>query len=102
MLFRFPIYSVIYAVAAVLALFSAGAVLWRRASPGSLPFALSLISLVIWSFASIFESGALTIPGRHVSSVGQYIGIASLSPFWLYFCAEYSGKKRYLNIHTDG
>jgi len=55
---------------------------------------MSLISLAIWSFASIFESGALTIAGRHVSSVGQYIGIASLSPFWLYFCAEYSGQNK--------
>lgn len=94
MLFEFPLYTIVYAAAAVLALISAGTVLWRRASPGSLPFALSLISLAVWSLASIFESGALTVSGRHVSSVFQYVGIASLSPLWLYFCAEYSGRKK--------
>ena len=94
MLFEFPVYSIVYAVAAVLALISAGTVLWRRASPGSLPFALSLISLAVWSLASIFEAGALSVPGRFVSSVWQYVGIASLSPLWLYFCAEYSGQRK--------
>lgn len=94
MLFAFTVYSFIFAVAAVLTLISAAAVLWRRSTPGSLYFSLNLISLSIWSFASIFEAGALTVEGKFISSVWQYIGIASLSPFWVYFSAEYSGHKK--------
>lgn len=97
MLFAFTVYSFIFAVAAVLTLISAAAVLWRRSNPGSLFFSLSLISLSIWSLASIFEAGALTVEGKFISSVWQYIGIASLSPFWVYFSAEYSGHKRIFN-----
>lgn len=95
-MFAFPLYSGVYVVAAILTLFSAGAVLWRRASPGSLPFAFTLFSLMIWSMASLFEAGALSIEGKTLASIGQYVGITALSPFWLYFCAEYSGHRKVL------
>jgi len=94
MLYEFPIFAYIYALAAVLSLFSAAAVIWRRASPGSLPFALTLVSLAVWSIASIFESGALSVSGKVFGSIWQYVGIISLSPFWLYFCAEYTGYRK--------
>ncbi len=97
MLFSFPLYASVYAVAAILTIFSAAAVIWRRASPGSFPFALSLLSLTIWSFASIFEAGALTPQGKLIASIGQYIGITTLTPFWLYFCAEYGGFTKVFN-----
>lgn len=97
MLFEFPVYANIYALAAVLSLISAAAVLLRRTSPGSLPFSLSLLSLAVWSFASLFEAGAQSISGKIFSSIWQYIGITTIAPLWLYFCAEYAGNQRFLS-----
>jgi len=95
--FHFPPIANIYGLAALLSLFLGLVVIWRRTSPESLPFAFAMFSLSIWSFASILEAGALTIEGKIVSSIWEYVGITTISPFWLIFCAELTGKRKVLS-----
>ena len=89
----FPDYAIAYVVAAVLS-FVAAAVTWnRRANPGNIAFALVLMSLCIWSFASIFEAGGTVLSEKYFWSKWQYIGVASLPALWLYFAAEFTHQK---------
>ncbi len=97
MLYFFPPFSIAYAIAAALSLYSAAAVMERKANPGYRQFALIMLSLSVWSFASIFEAGALSIEGKLFWSQWQYIGAVSISPLWLFFAAEYSGQKKFMS-----
>ena len=89
-MYQFPCFAIIFVISSILCFISA-AMLWRRLeNPGSIPFALLLLSLTIWSFASIFEAGATTVNGKIFWSKWQYIGITAIAPFWLHFVADYT------------
>jgi len=92
--YQYPSFAIVFAISAVLCFLSA-AMLWRRrVNPGSLPFALMLISLTIWSFASVFEAGAITINNKIFWSQWQYLGITTITPLWIIFTAQYTGRER--------
>ena len=97
MLFSFPPFSIAYAIAAVLSLLSAAAVMERKANPGNRLFALLMLSLSVWSTASIFEAGALSAAGKLTWSKWQYFGVVSISPLWLLFTAEYTNQKKFMS-----
>ncbi|MDP2965204.1 MAG: diguanylate cyclase [Pelolinea sp.] len=97
MLFSFPPFSIAYAIAAVLSLLSAAAVMERKANPGNRLFALLMLSLSVWSIASIFEAGALSAAGKLTWSKWQYFGVVSISPLWLLFTAEYTNQKKFMS-----
>ena len=97
MLYSFPPFSIAYAIAGVLSLLSAATVVECKANPGNRQFALLMISLSVWSFASIFEAGALSVAGKLAWSKWQYIGAVSISPLWLIFTAEYTNQKKFLS-----
>jgi len=89
----FPGYAIAYVVAALLSFITA-AVVWRRhGNPGNVSFSLIMISLCIWSFASVFEAGTPLLEEKIFWSKCQYIGIAALPVFWLQFAAEYTRQK---------
>jgi len=96
MLYSFPPFSFAYAIAGILSLLSAAAVIERKANPGHRQFALMMLALSIWSFASIFEAGALNEADKLFWSKIQYIGAVSISPFWFLFTAEYTDQKKFL------
>ncbi len=96
MLFSFPPFSFAYAIAGILSLLSAAAVLERKANPGHQQFALMMFALAIWSFASIFEAGALSVAGKLSWSKIQYLGAVTISPLWFMFTAEYTDQKKFL------
>jgi diguanylate cyclase (GGDEF)-like protein/PAS domain S-box-containing protein len=94
MIFHFPAFTIAFVFSAALCFLSA-LMLWRRqVNPGSIPFALVMITLTIWSFASIFEAGAITIDGKLFWSKIQYIGIVSVAPLWLIFTSHYTGREK--------
>ena len=93
MLFLFPSFTVIYAIAACLALVSAAAVFERKSNPGYFHFSLCLISLFTWSFAAIFEAGALSVAGKIYWSGWQYLGVVTMAPHWFLFSADYANKR---------
>lgn len=93
MRYDFPDFALIYAIASLLSFITAAMTWRRRSNPGNVPFSILMISLCTWSFASIFESGAVTPEGKLFWSKWQYFGIASLPPLWLYFAAEFTNHK---------
>ncbi len=89
----FPGFAIAYVVAALLSFITA-AVVWRRhGNPGNIAFSLIMISLCIWSFASVFEAGTPLLEEKIFWSKCQYIGIAALPVFWLQFAAEYTRQR---------
>jgi diguanylate cyclase (GGDEF)-like protein/PAS domain S-box-containing protein len=72
----------------------------RRPSPGAGPFALVMISLLIWSFAYVLEILATTIETKLFFSKIEYIGIVGLPTFWFILVMEYSGNVKWLTRRT--
>jgi len=92
--YHFPGFTVIYFISAALCFISA-AMLWRRRlNPGSIPFALLMVSLTIWSFASVFEAGAITVAQKLFWSKIQYIGITTVAPLWLWFTTQHTRREK--------
>jgi PAS domain S-box-containing protein len=98
--YQFPGFTIAYVVSATLCFLSAGMAWKRQVNPGTFPFALVMLSLAIWSFASIFEAGAMTVNEKIFWSKWQYLGITTISPLWLIFAAEYTGKSEFLARKT--
>jgi diguanylate cyclase (GGDEF)-like protein/PAS domain S-box-containing protein len=98
--YQFPSFTIAYVVSATLCFLSAGMAWKRQANPGTFPFALVMLSLAIWSFASIFEAGAMTVNEKIFWSQWQYLGVTTVSPLWLNFAAEYTGKNEFLTRKT--
>jgi PAS domain-containing protein len=100
MQYQFPVFTIAYAVSAVLCFLSAGMTWKRKINLGSGSFVLLMLSSTAWSFASIFEAGAMTVNGKILWSQWQYLGITTVSPLWLIFAADYIGKSEFLNKKT--
>ena len=96
MQYQFPSYTIAYVISAILCFISAGIAWKRRTTPGTFPFALLMLSLTVWSFASVFEAGAMTVNEKVFWSQWQYLGITTVSPLWLIFTAAYTGKNKFL------
>jgi diguanylate cyclase (GGDEF)-like protein/PAS domain S-box-containing protein len=94
--YQFPGFTIAFVFSAALCIFSAGLTWNRRLNPGSVTFVLLMLSLVTWCFTSVFEAGAMTINGKIFWSKWQYLGITTVSPLWVIFAAEYTGKRRFL------
>ena len=98
--YQFPGFTIAYVVSATLCLFSAGVAWKRQTNPGAFPFALVMLSLTTWSLASIFEAGVLTAKGKILWSQWQFLGATTVTPLWLNFAAEYTGKSEFLTKKT--
>ena len=95
---EYPGYAIAYVMAAILS-FATALITWRRrGNPGNVSFTLLMLSLCVWSFASIFEAGANTVYNKLFWSKWQYIGIATLPPLWLYFAAEFTYQKLFNKV----
>jgi len=90
----FPEFAFTYVAAAILSFVTAALAWNRRANPGNVSFALMLMSLCVWSFASIFEAGAPNLSERLFWSKWQYIGIVALPPLWLFFAADFAQQNK--------
>ena len=95
MRYEFPDFALVYVIASLLSFVTAAMTWRRRSNPGNIPFSILMISLCTWSFASIFEAGAVSPEGKLFWSKWQYIGITSLPPLWLYFAAEFTNQKSF-------
>ena len=100
MQYQFPGFTIAYVVTTILCILSAGMTWKRQTNPGAFPFGLAMLSVAIWSFASIFEAGAMTVNEKIFWSQLQYLGITTVSPLWLIFAAEYTGKSEFLTRKT--
>jgi len=100
MQYQFPGFTIAYVVSAVLCFLSAGMAWKRQINPGNRIFALLMVSLAIWSFTSIFEAGAMTADQKIIWSKWQYLGVTTVSPLWLIFAVQYTGKNEFLSKKT--
>jgi hypothetical protein len=66
-----------------------------QVNPGNRQFALLMLSLSIWSFASILRLGTST---SQVNYFGRKFisGAVTISPLWFLFTAEYTNQKKFL------
>ena len=77
-------------VTVVIAVIS-GIILWRqREIPGAGPLLLFFISIAILSVGKFFEIMALDLTAKKSWLKFEYIGIVSISVFWLLFCLRYT------------
>ena len=100
MQYQFPGFTIAYVVTTILCILSARMVWKRKINPGSVPFVLMVLSLATWSLASIFEAGAMTANGKIFWSKWQIFGATTVTPLWLIFAAEYTGKSKFLTRKT--
>jgi len=85
-------FSLVYLLAAAIAL-AAVAVIWpRRAAPGGTPLALMLLAAAFWAVCDAIELHLSTVDGKRLISQIQYIGVISAAPFFFHAAMALSGR----------
>jgi diguanylate cyclase (GGDEF)-like protein/PAS domain S-box-containing protein len=71
---------------------------WRRRSmPGAVPFAGMMLSVAIWSLASVAEFASPGLEMKVFWSKVAYFGVVSVAPLFFVFSLEYSHRTRWLS-----
>jgi PAS domain-containing protein len=84
-------FSLVYLLAAVIAL-AAAAVIWpRRDAPGGAPLALMLTAAAFWAVCDAIELYLPSVAGKRLVSQFQYIGVISAAPFLFHAAMELAG-----------
>lgn len=66
----------------------------RREAPGSVPLALFMLSIAIWSVCLGFEYSLTSIPNIFLFAKIEYLGLVSAPIFLLWFAAEFFGQRK--------
>jgi PAS domain-containing protein len=85
-------FSLVYLLAAAIAL-AAVAVIWpRRSAPGGTPLALMLMAAAFWAVCDAVELHMATVDGKRLISQIQYIGVIAAAPFFFHAAMALSGR----------
>ena len=85
-------FSLVYLLAAAIAL-AAVAVIWpRRTAPGGTPLALLLLAAAFWAVCDAIELHVPTVDGKRLVSQFQYIGIIAAAPCFFHAAMALSGR----------
>jgi PAS domain-containing protein len=85
-------FSLVYLLAAAIAL-AAVAVIWpRRAAPGGTPLALMLMAAAFWAVCDAIELHMPTVDGKRLISQIQYIGVIAAAPCFFHAAMALSGR----------
>lgn len=85
-------FSLVYLLAAMIAL-AAVAVIWpRRAAPGGTPLALMLLAAAFWAVCDAIELHLPTAEGKLFISQLQYIGVIAAAPCFFHAAMALSGR----------
>jgi PAS domain-containing protein len=85
-------FSLVYLLAAAIAL-AAVAVIWpRRSAPGGTPLALMLMAAAFWAVCDAIELHLPTVDGKRLISQIQYIGVIAAAPFFFHAAMALSGR----------
>ncbi|MFN8458739.1 MAG: histidine kinase N-terminal 7TM domain-containing protein [Anaerolineae bacterium] len=79
-------------ISAVLALYAYR----RRAVSGATAFIILSAALSLWSLGYALEIGAATLAAKVFWAKVQYIGIVIVTPAWLAFSLQYTGRSEWL------
>jgi PAS domain-containing protein len=86
------IFSLVYLLAATIAV-AAVAVIWpRRAAPGGTPLALMLLAAAVWAVCDAIELQLSTVAGKQLISQIQYIGVIAAAPCFFHAAMALSGR----------
>lgn len=85
-------FSLVYLLAAAIAL-AAVAVIWpRREAPGGTPLALMLLAAAFWALCDGVELHVPTVDGKRLVSQFQYIGVIAAAPCFFHAAMELAGR----------
>ena len=85
-------FSLVYLLAAAIAL-TAVAVIWpRRSAPGGAPLALMLAAAAFWAVCDAIELQFSTVDARRLVSQIQYIGVIAAAPCFFHAAMALSGR----------
>lgn len=91
-------FSLVYLVAAAIAL-AAVAVIWpRRTAPGGMPLALLLLAAAFWAVCDAIELHVPTVEGKRLVSQFQYIGVIAAAPCFFHAAMALSGRTARLTL----
>ena len=84
-------FSLVYLLAAVIAI-AAAAVIWpRRYAPGGTPLAIMLLAAAFWALCDAVELFVPGVAGKRLVSQFQYIGIIMVAPAFFHAAMELAG-----------
>lgn len=84
-------FSLVYLLAAVIAL-AAASVIWpRRDAPGGTPLAMMLVAAAFWAVCDAIELHVPTVDGKRLVSQFQYLGVISAAPYFFHAAMELAG-----------
>ncbi|MDA1183373.1 MAG: hypothetical protein O2930_01850 [Acidobacteria bacterium] len=86
------LFSLVYGVAAVVALVAAAVVWPRRTGPGGTPLVPMLLATALWALCDAIELQLTTVEGRMLVGQVQYIGIVLTAPSFLHVAMALSGR----------
>jgi len=96
MTWHFQPYLLILIIAIGMALIVALVAWRRRATPGAIPLALTMLAAATWAGLGVLEQGVDGYDYKLFFGELQYVGIASVPAFWLIFALSYCGYDRFL------
>lgn len=71
---------------------------WRRPASGTVPFALFLAAISIWSCGYALELLSLGLTAKTWWAKFQYVGITALPVLWLIFVLQYTQRTHWLSL----
>ncbi|MEM8531213.1 MAG: histidine kinase N-terminal 7TM domain-containing protein [Chloroflexota bacterium] len=69
----------------------------RRPAPGTMPFALFLGAISIWSCGYAFELLSVELTTKTLLAKLQYVGIVAIPVLWLVFVVQYTQRNHWLS-----
>lgn len=89
-------FSLVYGLAAAIALVAAAVVWPRRASPGGAPLVPMLLATALWAVCDAIELQVATVESKLLVAQIQYIGIVATAPSFFHVAMALSGRSAQL------
>jgi len=96
MVWQFPPYIILLILSTLI---SAGLALYawqRRQTPGSVPFALLMLAVSLWSFSYALGLMSTNLSTIYFWAKVEYLGIVFIPALWLHFAIQYTGREQWL------
>jgi len=93
---QYSTYGLVSAISALISFLLGLYTLRRHAVPGRVYFFLLLMALVEWSLTDALKFFSVTVSAKILWSKFSYLGIVSVTPFWLLFTLNYTQREQLL------
>jgi len=93
---QFPPYVIFLILSALISAALAVYGWQRQQSSGSMPFALLMLAVSVWSISYALGLMSTVLSTIHFWAKVEYLGIVSIPVLWLIFALQYTGRERWL------